>query len=66
MPIMRLDEMTGFFVCRVGRTIKGASGGHLQVVAVIVVQLTGDLLSNAVSKDGITSRDSLLPQEKKE
>jgi hypothetical protein len=60
MRIMRLDEMTGFFVRRLGRTIKGVSGGYLQVDAVIVVQPIGDFLYITASKDGITSKDSSL------
>ena len=60
MWIMRLDEMTGFFVRRFGRRIKGVSGGHLQVEAVIVAQLIGDFLDIAASKDGIPSKDSTL------
>ena len=66
MRIMRLDEMTGFFVRRLGRTIKGVSRGHLQVDALIAVQLTGDFLDITVSKDGITSKDSSRSEEKKE
>ena len=60
MWIMRLDEMTGFLVRRFGSTIKGVSGGHLQVDAVIVVQPIGDFLDITASKDGITSKDSSL------
>ena len=65
MRIMRLNEMTGFFVRRLGKTLHSEFLVQLPHAPVVAVQLTGDFLDITVSKDVITSRDSSLSEETK-